>query len=119
MTGVKEITAEALHDAVVRHAMKTGALPELTGTLVFPAAWLAVFNELTRDVALALNGDERLQLHLEAQFSQRAFGLEAGAFLHASQWTQALMLGIAEVVSATASVAITIASAGLVQALKP
>ena len=51
----------------------------------------AQIEDVTTQLHAAISGDERQQLHLEAQFKLGKFSAEAQAFVEADAWTGALV----------------------------
>ena len=75
------------------------------------------FAELTNDVALALSGNKRVELHVKAQFALKVFSVEARAYLAGVEFRNALAQAILEIVGALVSTAAKLAGEALAGAL--
>lgn len=69
-------------------------------------------------LASALSGDERSQLHLEAQFALGKFSAEADGFVEARAWTMGLLDVLSDLAAAAIGAAAQGVAAGLANSLK-
>lgn len=74
--------------------------------------------DLSVNAVSALNGDERVKAHLEAQFKLGKFSAKAGAFLEAKIWWEALGEVLQDVATAGIGVLAEAVAKGLVGAMK-
>ena len=73
------------------------------GLIDLTADQLVDLGEMTEDIALAIAGDKRVELHVKAQLSLKKFTAEARAWLEVDQFRKAVADAILEIVGALVS----------------
>jgi len=108
-----EVTAKTFTDSLFEKAKAKGAD---TGLLI--EAHANSLLNLSLNSVNAINGDERTRLHLEAQFKLGKFSAEAGSFLEARIWWEALGEVLKDLAVAGISAGAAAVAQGLVSAMK-
>ena len=108
-----DFTAKVFTDKLYEKAKEKGANPELLVT----ANTEALLN-LSVNAVNGINGDERTMAHLEAQFKLGKFSAEAGAFIEAQIWWDALLEVLKDIAVTGVSALAQAAAQGLVSAMK-
>lgn len=87
------------------------------GLIELTAEQLVDLAEMTEDIALAIAGDKRAELHVKAQLSLKKFSIEARAWLEMDTFRKAVADAILEVVGALVSQGAKLVGEALASAL--
>jgi len=87
------------------------------GLIDLTAEQLVDLAEMTEDIALAIAGDKRVELHVKAQLSLKKFSTEARAWLETDTFRKAVADAILEVVGTLVSQGAKLVGKALASAL--